>query len=103
MEEVIRYGYTAVARFPRSERHVLSAQLRETMWRILRLIVVVGKRYHKNTSLQELDVEIALLRRQMRLAQELGFLPFKQYEVWSRHLAEVGAMVGAWLKRVRDA
>lgn len=101
MEEVIRYGYVAVARFPKSERHVLSQELRTRMWRILELIVICAKRYHKKTTLQELDAEIEMLRRQIRIAVDLGYLPFRQYETWARHLNEVGAMVGAWIKQAR--
>lgn len=99
MEAVIEYGYRVTARFPKSERHVLSQEIRLTMWRILRQIILAAKRYHKKTTLQELDADIELLRRQIRAAQTLGFLPFRQYEIWSRHLNEVGAMVGAWVKR----
>jgi len=100
-EEMLRYGYGALAHFPKSERHVLSQEIRHCMWQILRLVIVCSKRYHKKTTLQELDAEIELLRRQLRLSQELKFLPFKQYEVWSRHLDEVGRMVGSWIKKAK--
>lgn len=101
IEEMIRYGYGAVRHFPKSERHVLSQELRHRMWRILQLAVTAGKRYHKKTTLQDLDIEIELMRRQLRLCQELGALPFKKYEVWSKHLDEVGRMLGAWIKSSR--
>lgn len=101
IEEMLRYGYQAVQHFPKSERHVLSQELRLGMWRILRLAVTCGKRYHKKTTLQDLDVEIELLRRQLRLCRELGVLPFKKYEIWTRHLDEVGRMAGAWMKSMR--
>lgn len=98
VEEMIQYGYTAVRHFPKSERHVLSQELRLSMWRLLRLVIICSKRYHKKTTLQELDAELELLRREIRLAKDLGVLPFKQYEVWARQLDEVGRMVGGWLK-----
>ncbi|MCC5811221.1 MAG: diversity-generating retroelement protein Avd [Ectothiorhodospiraceae bacterium] len=101
VEEMIQYGYVAVRHFPKSERHVLSQELRLSMWRLLRLVIICSKRYHKKTTLQELDAELELLRREIRLAKDLGVLPFKQYEVWARHLDEVGRMVGGWLKKVR--
>lgn len=101
IEEMLRYGYGALVHFPRSERHVLSQEIRHCMWRILRLVIICSKRYHKKNTLQELDAEIELLRRQLRLSMELKFLAFKQYEVWSRHVDEVGRIVGSWIKRVR--
>lgn len=98
-EDMIQYGYQAVRHFPKSERHVLSQEIRLSMWRLMRLVVVVGKRYHKKTTLQDLDAELELLRRQVRLAKDLGVLPFKKYEVWARHLDEIGRMLGGWLKK----
>lgn len=99
VEEMIEYGYKAVRHFPKSERHVLSQELRLSMWRLMRLVIICSKRYHKKTSLQDLDAELELLRRQVRSAMTLGVLPFKKYEVWSRHLDEIGRMVGGWMKR----
>lgn len=35
-EEMIAYGYVALRQFPKFERHVLAAEIREAMWRALR-------------------------------------------------------------------
>ncbi|OQY20065.1 MAG: four helix bundle protein, partial [Desulfobacteraceae bacterium 4572_35.1] len=82
-EDMIAYGYVALRQFPKSERHVLSQEIRQSLWRLLRLIVVCNRRYYKKTTLQDLDAELDLLRSQVRMAQSLGYLPFKKYEVWS--------------------
>ena len=63
-EEMISYGYIALRQFPKFEKHVLAAEIRHAMLGILRLIVVCNKRYHKKTTLQELDAELDLLRAQ---------------------------------------
>tara|TARA_R110002167_G_scaffold98718_11_gene259431 strand:+ start:4976 stop:5311 length:336 start_codon:yes stop_codon:yes gene_type:complete len=101
-EEMIAYGYTAVRQFPKAERHVLSQELRQTLWRLLRLIIICNRRYHKKTTLQDLDAELDLLRAQVRLGMQLGYLPFKKYEVWSRQLDEIGRMVGGWLRSTKQ-
>lgn len=62
VEAMIEYGHVAVRQFPKMERHVLGAEIRHTMWALLRLVVVCNKRYHKKTTLQELDAELDLLR-----------------------------------------
>ena len=56
-EEMIAYGYVALRQFPKFERHVLAAEMRHAMWEVLRLIVVCNKRYHKKTTLQDLDAQ----------------------------------------------
>ena len=38
-EAMIEYGHSAVRQFPKMERHVLGAEIRATMWALLRLIV----------------------------------------------------------------
>ncbi len=100
-EDMIQYGYVALRQFPRAERHVLSQEIRTTMWLLLRLITVCNKRYYKKTTLQDMDVAVDLLRSQVRLGKELGYLPFKKYEAWSRHIDEIGRMVGGWIRSVR--
>jgi four helix bundle protein len=102
-EEMIAYGYTAVRQFPKSERHVLAQEIRITMWSILRLIIVTNRRYHKKITMQDLDAELDLLRSQIRISMELKFLPFHQYEVWSRHVDEIGRMIGGWFKSIQSA
>jgi four helix bundle protein len=97
-EDLIIYGYGALRQFPKSERHVLSQEIRATMLAILRLIIVANRRYFKKTTMQELDAELDILRSQIRIAMELQFLPFQKYEVWSRHVDEIGRMVGGWMK-----
>jgi hypothetical protein len=106
MEAVILYGYTAIKDFPRAERHVLSQEIRLAMWSILGELIQASKLPRPaNTAggnpdlenlLRRLDGDIELLRRQLRLAMGLTFLPFKRYEVWLRQLNEVGAIVGSW-------
>ncbi len=98
---MIQYAYAPLRNFPKAEKHVLSAEIRQSMFRLLRLVIIVNRRYHKKTTMQDLDAELDLLRSLVRLSQELGFLPFRQYEIWARHLAEVGRMVGGWLAWAR--
>lgn len=101
VDEMITYAYTAVRHFPRAERHVLSAEIRRTCWTLLRLVVICNKRYHKKTTMQDLDAELETLRRQVRKAMELGFLPFKQYEHWARLNDEIGRLIGGWIRSQR--
>ena len=49
--DMIEYGYTVIRQFPKSERHVLSTEIRQSMLTLQRLIIVCGKKYHKKTTL----------------------------------------------------
>jgi len=103
VEAMIEYGHVAIRQFPKSERHVLGAEIRTTMWGLLRLVVVCNKRYFKKTTLQELDAELDVLRCQIRLAQSLAYLDFKKYEHWARLNDELGRMIGGWIKSMTSA
>lgn len=100
-EDMIAYAYEALRQFPRSERHTLAADIKHSMFRLLRLIIEANKRYYKKTTMQELDVELDVLRTYVRLAMTLGFLPFRKYEIWSGYLAEIGRMLGGWMKAMK--
>jgi len=44
-EDMMKYGYICLRQFPKSERHTLSAEIRQTMYEIDRLIIRAQKRY----------------------------------------------------------
>lgn len=98
---MIEYAHTALRQFPKAERHVLSAEIRGACWRLLRLIIVCNKRYHKKTTLQDLDAELDLLRSLVRLSHQLGFMYFKHYEKLAVQLDAIGGMAGNWIKAMR--
>ncbi|MGQ9779655.1 MAG: diversity-generating retroelement protein Avd [Bacillota bacterium] len=101
-EDMILYGYIALQQFPKSEKHTLAAEIKRSMFRLLSLIIECNKKYYKKTTMQELDVELDILRSYIRLAMNLRFLPFKKYEVWAGYLNELGKMIGGWFKSLKD-
>lgn len=101
VEDCLEWSYGALRHFPKHERHVLAAEIRSALWQLLRLVVTCNRRYYKKTTLQDLDVELDLLRSQVRLAHRLRYIDIRKYETWSRQLDEIGRMVGGWLRSQR--
>lgn len=101
-EDMIAYGYVALQQFPKAEKHTLAADIKRSMFRLLELVIICNKKYYKKTTMQELDVELDVLRSYVRLAMMLKFLSFHKYEVWSGYLNEIGKMIGGWLKSLKD-
>lgn len=99
--EMMEYGYICLQQYPKSEKFALVVDIKRCMDRILGGVVEGSKKYYKKTTLQELDVEVAKLKVYIRLSYKLGFLPVKKYEIWSEKVAEVGKMVGGWIKSVQ--
>lgn len=74
------------------------------MYTLYRLIVTANKKYYKKTTLQDADVELAVLRGFIRLAanKELRYLPMNKYENWAKKLDEIGRMLGGWIKATKQ-
>lgn len=103
--DMMKYGKQAVANFPRRERQTAD-EIRRSMLTMYRLSIMVEKKYYKKTTLQELDIELDVLRHLIRLAQDRDYygrnvappLPFKKYEYWSGMLSEIGRIIGGCMK-----
>ncbi len=72
------------APFPKLERHLLCAEMRTAMNKIMRLTVVAWKRRQKSGALFDLDVEIEVFRGFIRKAHRMGYINTNRLEVWMR-------------------
>jgi len=74
---MILYGNTCLKQFPKSERYALAADIKNSMYRLLQLIVRANKKYYKKTTIEDIDIELDVLRTLIRLAadQQLEYLP----------------------------
>ena len=103
LEEVSAYSRIALRQFPKYEKFLLAAEIRTALTEIKRLLIRAAKRYYKKTTLEDLDIEIELLRSLVRESVKLQYIDMKRYEVWAAKIGEIGKMLGAWLKNVRAA
>ena len=97
-EDMIEYGYIALRQFPKSEKFSLAQDIKRTMFSVLDQIIRTNRSRDKRAALYAIDTELDILRTQIRLATKLKFLPLPKYETWSGHLAEIGRMLGGWMK-----
>ena len=103
--------------FPKHEKYGLSLQIRNAAYDVYGYVVESQKRYHKKTSLTNLDIRHEQLRMLIRLAFELGYFEFdngerddghpeqlaaKRYTALSSRIDELGRMIGGWLNAELD-
>lgn len=98
LEELDAYTHTVLHQFPRIERHLLCAEMRTAMNKMLRQTIIAWKRRQKSGALFDLDVEIEVFRHFIRKAHRMEYINTKRLDVWMRHTNEIGNMVGAWIK-----
>lgn len=103
IEELDAYSQIALQQYPRIERYAMCADIRHSLATIERLVIVAWKRYFKQTTLQDLDVEIEVLRMWLRKSLRLRYVTPHRFETWARQVDEIGRMVGGWIKSVRFA
>lgn len=98
--------------FPRHEKYALCTRIRNTAYGLYDLITEGQKRYHKKTTLTQMDIAHEQLRMQIRLAHELGYFAFKDGKTSDKTpgaqaahrlttlqglVDELGRMIGGWL------
>ena len=103
--------------FPRHEKYALANRIRNTAYEVYDLISEGQKRYFKKTTLSNLDIAHEKLRMQIYLAYELGYFRFKdgrtaakgagkieqkRVTALSSRVDELGKMIGAWIKKVKE-
>lgn len=76
--DMFEYAYPALKQFPKSERFTLVSEIKSILNNILKYVITAIKKYHKKTTLQDLDVEISKLKVFIKLSKDLGFLSFKK-------------------------
>lgn len=98
--------------FPKFEKYALAQQIRQCMYEVYAFIVEAQKRYHKKTTLTNLDIRHEQWRMLVNLAHSLGYFEFKDGKqiddspaklAEHRHMAinrlidELGRMIGGWI------
>jgi len=101
LRQLAAYERAALLQFPRTERHSICQDIRMTTRNIQRLISRCKKRYYKKTTLEDIDVELDLLRELIAESYESKYINVHKYEVWSRKINEIGKMTGGWIKALK--
>ena len=74
LRQLAAYERAVLLQFPRSERHSICQDIRMTTRNIQRLISRCKKRYYKKTTLEDIDVELDLLRELIAESYESKYI-----------------------------
>ena len=104
--------------FPRHEKYALSNRIRNTAYEVYEFVMEAQKRYHKKTTLTNLDLAHEKLRMQIYLAHELGYFKYKDGKEAHGETAEqqeekrllnitklvdeLGRLIGGWIKKIKE-
>lgn len=101
MLDVTKWNFGRVITFPKKQRFVLGQQIENSCVNCLRLIIEANGSRTTSTKLRKLDnldIELDVLRSFLRLAHDLDFIKDKALFYISKQIDEVGKMRGGWVK-----
>ena len=101
--DLILYAIPVINRFPKSQRYVLGQQAMNTLVDIAKLIIQANRQRGKNRlrTLWVVDQRLEEFRLLIRLAKDRHMLAGWQYGLMAEMAAEVGRLLGDWIKQTR--
>jgi hypothetical protein len=85
-------------KFPRHHRYSLGLAMENRLQTILALLLRAKYGQAKAEPLTQANLELEVLRFQVRLAKDLKVLPVKSHGYAASSMNGIGAQVGGWLK-----
>src|SRR3972149_3649299 len=83
-----------IEKFPRHHRYSLGLAMENRLQRILELLLRAKYSKDKRAILQDANIELEILRFQLRLAKDLRILTIKGYEYGAKQLLAIGTQAG---------
>mgnify|MGYP004625940363 CR=1 FL=1 len=99
--DLIFYSKNLLKKFPKSERFDLCTDIKQSLYKILRLVMYSWKEKNMDQrykNLKDADIEIYVLKTLIRLSYMDKYITEQNYMTWNNHLSEIGKMIGGWMK-----
>jgi len=107
MLEVLSWIFEKVNTFPKKQRFILGQQIENSALASLRYIIQAKNAGNKATdalkNLDDLNVELEVLRSLLRVAYEMNFMKANSLGYIVAQIDEVGKMRGGWAKRYKSS
>jgi hypothetical protein len=84
-------------KFPRHQRYSLGIAMENRLQRILELLLRAKYSREKAAFLNDANMELEVLRFQVRLAKDLKALPINSHGHAAEVMQGIGAQIGGWL------
>lgn len=98
--ELIYYSNNIVRKYPKSEKFALVQEIKHSNYVGLRNLIYAIKTYQKNEKLKflnEFDINLNLLKIQIRLSHKYKYISTQNYEYWCRLITDICNMLGGWI------
>jgi hypothetical protein len=95
------YTHQLVAKFPKSQRFMLSNYLLQVNIEMIRLTIIANSKPDRQEEQKQISVNLDLFRIYTRLAKDINFISIKKYELMMEKINEIGRLLTSWKKSVK--
>ncbi len=98
--QLIYYSNDIVRKYPKCENFTLVAEIKNSLYTGLRNLMYSIKSYQKQDKLKylnELDIQLNLLKIHVRLSYKYKYISMQNYQTWSTLITDICNMLGGWI------
>ena len=96
--DLILWSCNHTSKFPRNHRFVLGERIERNLYGLLETLIAAKYTKNRQRLLEEANLNLEILRFQMRLAKDLQCLKVESYAFAAKSIDEIGRLVGGWLR-----
>jgi hypothetical protein len=96
--DLILWSCNHTSKFPRNHRFVLGERIERNLYTLLETLIRAKYTRNRQRLLEEANLNLEILRFQMRLAKDLQCLKVNSYGFASKAIEEIGRMIGGWMR-----
>ena len=99
--EMIYYTENITLKYPKSEKGAMVDEIKKIAYNGMRKIILANKEFNKNKRiiiLNEIDVELKMLKVMIRVSYRKKYINSKNYSAWSKKIYNIGNLLGGWIK-----
>ena len=101
--DLILWSCNHTGKFPRNHRFVLGERIERNLYDLLEILIRAKYTTPAARIAGRSQLELEILRFQMRLAKDLQCLKVESYGFAAKAIDEIGKLVGGWLKSERQS
>ena len=98
---MIYYTENITLKYPKSEKGAMVDEIKRITYNGMRKIILANKEFNKNKRiiiLNEIDVELKMLKVMIRVSYKKKYINSKNYSAWSKKIYNIGNLLGGWIK-----
>lgn len=99
--ELIYYTESIMEKYPKCERFSIVTSIKNTTYDGMKCVLGAFKEYAREDKLHylnQLDTNLKMLKVLIRVSYKRKYISSKNYGSWSKKVANLGNLLGGWMK-----